>query len=285
MTFRVKFSEQGGSFRARFGETHNLSDGGYERGFEEGYEKGYAEGKESIPTQEKAVSLVTNGTTIITADDGYMLKKVTANVDVPSADSLLSGSITAIKCNVASVIAYGCYGRKNLITVDLQRATTIGERAFYSCSNLSTINLPAATTIGSYCFYGCSALKEIKLRLITTISNSSFRNCSKLTKADFDSVNRLESYCFDGCSELKILILRSSNVATLAGGTTSLSGTPISKNTANDVGGHIYVRGNLLSIYQQETNWSYYKERFRVLEEYTVDGTATGAFDESKIGE
>ena len=40
MTFRVKFSEQGGSFRARFGETHNISDGGYERGYAEGYAEG-----------------------------------------------------------------------------------------------------------------------------------------------------------------------------------------------------------------------------------------------------
>lgn len=42
MTFLVKFSEQGGSFQAEFGETHNISDGGYERG----YAKGYAEGRE-----------------------------------------------------------------------------------------------------------------------------------------------------------------------------------------------------------------------------------------------
>ena len=42
MTFRVKFSEQGGSFRARFGEVQNISDGGFERG----YAKGYAEGRE-----------------------------------------------------------------------------------------------------------------------------------------------------------------------------------------------------------------------------------------------
>ena len=40
MTFLVKFSEQGGSFRARFGETHNISDGGYERGYAKGYEEG-----------------------------------------------------------------------------------------------------------------------------------------------------------------------------------------------------------------------------------------------------
>ena len=40
MTFLVKFSEQGGSFQAEFGETHNISDGGYERGYAKGYEEG-----------------------------------------------------------------------------------------------------------------------------------------------------------------------------------------------------------------------------------------------------
>ena len=44
MTFRVKFSEQGGSFRARFGEVHNISDGGYERGYAAGYEEGREDG-------------------------------------------------------------------------------------------------------------------------------------------------------------------------------------------------------------------------------------------------
>ena len=40
MTFLVNFSEQGGSFQAEFGETHNISDGGYERGYAKGYEEG-----------------------------------------------------------------------------------------------------------------------------------------------------------------------------------------------------------------------------------------------------
>ena len=44
MTFRVKFSEQGGSFRARFGEVHNISDGGFERGYAEGYAEGREDG-------------------------------------------------------------------------------------------------------------------------------------------------------------------------------------------------------------------------------------------------
>ena len=44
MTFRVKFSEQGDSFRARFGEVQNISDGGFERGYAEGYAEGREDG-------------------------------------------------------------------------------------------------------------------------------------------------------------------------------------------------------------------------------------------------
>lgn len=44
MTFRVKFSEQGGSFRARFGAVQTASDGGFDRGFAEGYAQGKSDG-------------------------------------------------------------------------------------------------------------------------------------------------------------------------------------------------------------------------------------------------
>ena len=44
MTFRVKFSEQGDSFRASFGEVQNISDGGFERGYAEGYAEGREDG-------------------------------------------------------------------------------------------------------------------------------------------------------------------------------------------------------------------------------------------------
>ena len=62
MTFRVKFSEQGGSFRARFGEVQNISDGGFERGYAEGYaegrEDGYAAGyKEAYNEMKLAVDM------------------------------------------------------------------------------------------------------------------------------------------------------------------------------------------------------------------------------------
>lgn len=44
MNFRVKFSEQNSGFVAKFGEVHNISDGGFERGYAAGYEDGNTEG-------------------------------------------------------------------------------------------------------------------------------------------------------------------------------------------------------------------------------------------------
>ena len=44
MKLNVMFSESKQSFVPEFGEVHNISDGGYERGYGEGYEAGNAEG-------------------------------------------------------------------------------------------------------------------------------------------------------------------------------------------------------------------------------------------------
>lgn len=44
MILDVKFHESNQSFAPQFGEVHNISDGGYDRGYAEGYETGNAEG-------------------------------------------------------------------------------------------------------------------------------------------------------------------------------------------------------------------------------------------------
>ena len=42
MNFDVEFHVTDQTFRPQFGEVHNISDGGYERGYGEGYEEGLA---------------------------------------------------------------------------------------------------------------------------------------------------------------------------------------------------------------------------------------------------
>ena len=51
--------------------------------------------------------------------------------------------------------------------------------------------------------------------------------------------------------------------------------------------GYVYVPRALIASYQTATNWATlyttHPNVFRALEDYTVDGTITGEFDESKI--
>jgi hypothetical protein len=60
-------------------------------------------------------------------------------------------------------------------------------------------------------------------------------------------------------------------------------------NPNGDKDGYFYVPRALLSDddatkdYRRATNWSTYASQFRALEDYTVDGTITGALDPTKI--
>ena len=135
------------------------------------------------------------------------------------------------------------------------RVTSIGKNAFYKCSALTTVDFPAATSIGDNAFYQCSAL----------------------TTADFPAATSISVYAFYRCSGLTSLILRSETIATLES-INALTNTPIESGT-----GYIYVSSALIEQYKTASNWSTYAAQFRTLEDYTVDGTTTGALDESKF--
>ena len=62
--------------------------------------------------------------------------------------------------------------------------------------------------------------------------------------------------------------------------TNAFSGTPIALGTT----GYIYVPRDLIASYEAATNWSTFAGRYRALEDYTVDGTITGAFDDTRLG-
>ena len=133
--------------------------------------------------------------------------------------------------------------------------TSIGQCAFDSCSALTTADFPAVTNIGSSAFQSCSALTTANFPVATSIGSSAFSYCSKLTA----------------------LILRSETMATLSS-TGAFSSTPIASGT-----GYIYVPRALVDSYKAASNWSTYASQIRALEDYTVDGTITGALDEAKI--
>jgi hypothetical protein len=95
--------------------------------------------------------------------------------------------------------------------------------------------------------------------------------------ADFSKVTTIGTYAFRNCSNLIALILRlTDKIATLSN-TNTFNNSAIANGT-----GYIYVPSALLSDYQAATNWNTYSAQFRVLEDYTIDGTITGALDLNK---
>ena len=154
---------------------------------------------------------------------------------------------------------------------------SVGDSAFYGCSALAAVNFPAAISVGGFAFYDCSALEKADFPAATSIGGNAFGNCRALVNVDFHAVTKIRVQSFDGCSALTTLILRSETMATLVD-TTAFSNTPIKSGT-----GYIYVPAALVDSYKAATNWSTYADQFRALEDYTVDGTTTGALDEAKI--
>lgn len=189
----------------------------------------------------------------------------------------LDGTLTYIDSNVTKVIQYACYGITTITTVNLPNCTNIGSQAFRGCSGITSFSAPKVTTLSSYAFYGCSNLTEVSYQNISSVGGTCFYQCTKLVRADFGpKMKTLNGSSLAYCSKLQHLVLRyPDGVVTIA--TNTFSGA--------NFDGYVYVPAALKDSYESNANWTSYggKPTFRALEDYTVDGTITGALDESKI--
>lgn len=160
MTFRVKFSEQGGSFRARFGQTYNLSDGGYERGYAAGYEEGETEG------YAKGVD---DGS--VSGLEDLFLKTIKRF----SSDKVIAvESYTFMNCtelvelnipNLRSVPISMCQNCAKLKQVIFPKITGgVGISAFQLNNSLEFADVGEATSIGAAAFYNCQSLHTLIIR-------------------------------------------------------------------------------------------------------------------------
>lgn len=155
--------------------------------------------------------------------------------------------------------------------------TSVGFYAFANFNNLTSVDLPNVTNIGGSAFFSCKALATVKFPFVTTIGEDSFTSCTNLTIADFSSITSIGNRAFSNCNKLASLILRGATIPTLPDRFV-MNYTLI----VNGIG-YIYVPRALVDTYKSATNWSTYANQFRALEDYTVDGTITGALDETKI--
>ena len=172
MTFRVKFSEQGGSFRARFGETHNISDGGYERG----YAKGYAEGRDIWNYVRSIAGAFQNntfpeGTNLVLNVPNLILSANEGNLNYTFRSTTGLESIT-LKCTTRGIPmnSHGAFSRcSDLKFLDLSEFNTtfgVSTDVFYSCSKLEEIRgeIENTTTNWTLWFASCVKLREVRFK-------------------------------------------------------------------------------------------------------------------------
>lgn len=131
-------------------------------------------------------------------------------------------------------------------------------------------------------------LNSVLDRTITEITTDTqvvgaytFRDCTFLTKADFTNLTEIQTNAFRNTALDTLILRRTDGVCFVDGTYTAVLGeTPI-----YNAEGWVYVPAALLSAYENDEFWSWVSDNgcFRALEDYTVDGTVTGALDESKI--
>lgn len=206
------------------------------------------------------------------------------NVDFPEATSIGAnafngcGALTSINFPLVSSIESGAFRYcSGLTSVSFPRVETIGSSAFYPCSGLTSVSFPLATSIGDLAFESCRKLTSISFPKAESIGGEAFAVCDKLASADFPLLTSIDNSAFAFNSKFKTLILRLDGICSLSS-TSAFTVTPIESGT-----GYIYVPRSLVDSYKTATNWTVYASQFRALEDYTVDGTTTGALDESKI--
>ncbi len=232
-------------------------------------------------------------------------RKLTTNISFPLVENIGAGAFRYCEkityanfpkiTSIASDVFQYC---SELQSINALLVQSIGKQAFSSCSALTSVNfpnvitlgtnafsgsgirsayLPEITTLSNYTFQYCASLEDVDIPKATSIGQYSFDSCKALTTLDLPLVQSIGNYAFLNCASLTSLILRNSTMCSLSNvGAFQL--TPIEAGT-----GYIYVPFLLLEEYQNATNWNVFRGQFRALEDYTVDGTTTGALDETKI--
>lgn len=190
-------------------------------------------------------------------------------------------TVAKLRLPVATSIApRGCSTCSELTEVHAPEMLNISYYSFYKSTKLEQIECNKVTFINTSAFEGCAALKEIHMPDLLTLNPNAFSGATTLEFAEIGSlksVNILKRSVFYNCTALVALVMRVEDFVPLEN-TNAFTGTPIASGA-----GYIYIPSALIPNFQTATNWSTFANQFRALEDYTVDGTVTGAFDRTKI--
>lgn len=312
MKLNVTFTDQDQTFYPHFGEKVEI--GGGKTAVIEPLEvtangaftapdgvDGYSPVVVSVPVPDGYIQ--PSGGLEITENGTYdVAEKASVTVDVATGggveivEKLLTKTIEEYSDHeIAELGDYAFTNCRKLKTVDIPNVTKMGINAFQN-TGISIAEFPNLIEAGNFCFANCVNLRSVRLPSLQKGGNYLFSVSNVLERIDLLSVGAVGTSCFNACYVLTTLILRSTTLMPLANVNVfanchHINGTK--NNNYNPQGlkdGYIYVPKSLLSDddaamdYRRATNWSNFASQFRALEDYTVDGTATGELDPEKIG-
>jgi hypothetical protein len=219
----------------------------------------------------------------------YMCTKL-KTVDLPNATQVGTGAfqnsgIVSIKLPKVKSLSTNALNRcSSLVTVSFPSVETIGSDQFTQCTSLQSADFAKAKTVVSNCFLSCTGLTRVSFPVATQAEQMAFYGCTSLPLVDFPKMTTIGQYVFYGATSFSTLILRSTTMCTLSG-TDAFNNTPFASGKA---GGKLVVPRALTTEYPNATNWSSIitgnaNNRVLALEDYTVDGTITGAIDWDKL--
>lgn len=141
----------------------------------------------SFPGYAGKIGEISGGGTV-----GWDQKSITeGNIEITNID------------NSASFVASNVFnGNKNIKTVNLPYATTVGNTAFQGCSSLKQLNLPMCSYIGNNAFEYCISLSQVSLPVCRIIKDYAFQNCSSLTQISLPVCSYIGVGAFWGCRSL-----------------------------------------------------------------------------------
>ena len=178
---------------------------------------------------------------------------------------------------------YGCKVLTNIPQLDTSKVTNMSYM-FGSCSALTSVPQLDTSSVTNMkrIFYMCSGLTiipQLDTRNVTDISNMVYY-CMSLNTLDitYYNISNTESASqITYMSDVKSFIIRE------FGPNYVLNSNAFETNEIGNGIGYIYVPRSMVDTLKSATNWSIYASQIRALEDYTVDGTTTGALDETKI--
>lgn len=235
--------------------------------------------------QTKSLDVTENGTYTVTPDDGKVLSSATVNVDVPIPDGYVqpTGELEITENGTYDVTNYAS------TVVSVEATSSGGEDTLLSRikKTLTVYAIYDAVELPQHLFNGCTSLtKLVAPNLIGTFPGYVFYGCGNISYIDMGKVTKVTDTAVTGCHRIKAIILRNTEqIATLPTAFANVNSILKDNYVLSGVTYccYFYVPRAFIEEYKTATNWSVVANRFRILEDYTLDGTTDGDLDESKI--